>query len=127
MSFDTLFDNLPELFKIQHLSDDAEHKQVTYQDGVLLIKREISNKLTDNEHLILWLILKTYNETDICDWTENYKNCLNEWVLYGKHPKMFFDVFLNLLDKYAKNNRVGTRHTKYLNNIKQNYYINGNK
>lgn len=123
MTTDTLFDNMPELFKIQHITK----KQVDYRDGVLLIKREISEKLNENEHLILWLILKTYHETDICEWIDNYKNCLKEWILYGKYPEMFFEVFLNLLDKYAKNNRVGNRHSNYIEIIKRNYYIDGNK
>lgn len=112
-----IFEDLPELFET-HYSSGSGAKQIDYCNGALVLKRSVAAILLEHEKLILWLILKNYHENGIYDWHDNYRHSLNEWILYGKKREYFFVVFLELLTKYAKNNKMHTRHLAYLNQIK---------
>lgn len=118
MKENDLFDDLPEMFNIQYVSELHQLKQIDYSNGTLRIRDEVGKTLTDNEKLILWLIMKNHHESIINDWVNNYRTCLNEWILYGMKEESFFEVFFKLLNNYAKNDITRIRHLEYLSKIK---------
>ena len=111
-----MFDNLPELYIINRISH-YYGTLIKYKNYKLYLTTNIFNYTTDDEKLILWIILRNKYDLNITNPIENYTAALNEWIKYGKSKTKFINLLFDLINNYSKNEYLKNKHLNYIKSL----------
>ena len=100
------FNNLPELFTCKL----AAVEKIDYENGTLLLAKDIYNNTTYKQKFILWILEKYFTEFEYLDIKEVYQKSLNEWITYNKSKNEFIALIMSLVITYGKNTLTKTKH-----------------
>jgi len=110
-----MFDDLPELYVIKQFN--YEYNLIQFHHGILYLSIPIMENTTEDEKLVLWIILKNRYNLNILRSLDNYRLALKEWENYGKNKHDFIKILSKLIHEYSKNNNLKTKHLNYINEL----------